>query len=503
MSTVESAAAPAAPAGNPPLSMLAMNEALVLGALRQHELTEAAEDLNEQLSREISERKAAEAEVRKLNAELERRVETRTADLSTANSLLVKEAAERKLAEIELLRAFRSVDEAHNVKSAFLARMSHEIRTPMNGIIGMAYLLNRTELTPKQLNYASKIDLSARNLMGIISDILDFSKIEAGKIRLEDIAFNLDDVLVRVIELAYIQAQGKPLECKLSVPTDVPHLLIGSGLRLGQVLTNLVSNAIKFTERGEVEVAVATVERTSEHVVLEFKVRDTGIGIGRDQMEKLFEPFSQSDTSSTRRFGGMGLGLAIAQRFVQLMGGEIRIKSQAGVGSTFSFTARFRLVNESEDADKTKLYLPCVLQAAHAQSTAIQFSGARILLVEDNEINQEVTAELLRQAGCDVVVAADGNAALRLLEKSSNDSEFTAVLMDIHMPDLDGYATALFMRADKRFQQMPIIALSADALPGIREKCLAAGMNDYLTKPINKNDLHTILRKWIRAASPP
>ncbi len=436
---------------------------------------------------DITERKASEEEIRNLNADLEQRVKKRTAEL-------VKEIAERKQAEIDLVEAFRVADEANNAKSAFLARMSHEIRTPMNGILGVTYLLKQTTMSLKQSDYAYKIEFSAQNLMGIINDILDFSKIEAGEMELDSVEFSLEGLLSRLVESLSVQAHRKSLEGKIAIAAKTPARLIGDPMRLEQVLANLMGNAIKFTERGEVDVSVDVVERNETHDLLEFKVRDTGIGMSAPQIAKLFEPFSQSDTSRSRRFGGTGLGLVIAKRFVRLMDGEISVQSEPGIGSTFSFTARFKVNPKSAGVEKDN---PAATSLTHATDAGDRASGARILVVEDNEINQEIMAEILQVAGYHVTIAADGQTALTILDDTAPGSEFAAVLMDIQMPGLDGYATTRLIRADRRFARLPIIAITADAVAGVKEKCLAAGMNDYLTKPASLDEIYATLKKWI------
>ena len=577
---------------------------------------------------DITSRKLAEDEVRTLNSDLEERVIRRTAELSAANSSLVKEVAERKQAELELIKAFRVADEANNAKSAFLARMSHEIRTPMNGIIGMNFLLKQTALTLKQSQYASKIDTAAQNLLAIINGILDFSKIEAGKMELENIEFNLEQVLFRLVDLTSVQANRKALECKISLAANTPMMLIGDPLRLGQVLTNLVSNAIKFTEKGEVEVAVTPLEREENQVLLGFKITDTGIGMNAQQLSRLFEPFSQSDISTSRNYGGTGLGLAIAKRFVQLMGGAISVESTPGRGSVFNFTARFRLDPKSNAGSGTYKYvsaprhallvnsdpasamqisrllteLACDVVCAESVAGAVReltrqndphsrrydvvlldcsppnkiriedarriqaecpgvalppfvliassdggdmqvhvedigfdsfaikplvrstlfdatqramtkkskvdsglhrpdsaaLKGARILLVEDNEMNQQIAIEMLRLVGCHVTLAVDGREVLKVLVDQPPELQFSAVLMDIQLPGLDGYSTTRQIRSDARFEKLPIIAITADAVSGVKEKCLAAGMNDYLTKPINPDELYDVMSNWVR-----
>ena len=527
---------------------------------------------------------------------------------------------ESELKEAEVARSH--AEENTRAKSMFLANMSHEIRTPMNAIIGMAHLALRSGLNPKQRDYVEKIHGASISLLGIINDILDFSKIEAGKLDMEQVEFNLDEVLVNVSTVTSGRAHEKDLEYLFRVPPDIPRQLVGDPLRLGQVLINLINNAIKFTEAGEIYVACRQLEITAGRIQLEFVVRDTGIGMSEEQAGKLFRAFSQADESTTRKYGGTGLGLSISKGMVELMGGTIWMHSKPTVGSVIHFTAWFGLAETRElrlivpqalngmrilvvddnpvaclilaeslaalpvevdmaaggrealaairacDEERpygvvfTDLRMPefdgielicevrrdLTLQSpprmvlisdhgrdemrfriesaladrfltkpinasvmvdtlvglftpvAHSPSTHIgvnapYFHDLSVLLVEDNEINQQIAVELMESAGIAVVVARNGRIALDMVH-GGGPGCYHLIFMDIQMPEMDGHEATRHIRADGRFDALPIIAMTAHAMVEERDRCLASGMNDHLAKPVNPGALYRIIARW-------
>lgn len=418
-------------------------------------------------------------------------------------SSLIRALSRAKTLRLSKLKA----DEVSRFKSEFLANMSHEIRTPMNAVIGLSHLALQTDLTAKQADYVNKIQNSSNALLGIINDVLDFSKIEAGKLDMDSVDFQLEDVLDNLNTLISLKAEEKGLEFRFNVDPRTPNHLVGDPLRLGQVLINLSNNAVKFTDQGEVIVALRVLDRHESSITLEFSVQDTGIGLSREQSERLFQPFTQADRGTTRQYGGTGLGLSISKRLVHMMGGEIRVESEPGRGSTFFFSANFKV-------QPGKSPSPPIMEtfgrkvAKPPGTTGIESTlqkalegirGARILLVEDNVINQQVAQELLEQAGFSVTVVSNGQEAVSTVETAI----FDLVLTDIHMPVMDGFQATARIRENPRFKDLPIVAMTAQALTGDREKSLEAGMNDHITKPIDPDRLFTALVKWIQPKKRP
>jgi signal transduction histidine kinase/CheY-like chemotaxis protein len=391
---------------------------------------------------------------------------------------------------IHLIQAREEAESASRAKSEFLANMSHEIRTPLNGILGMVDVILPTDLTPRQKEYVDLLKCSGELLLGIINQLLDLSKIEAGKLTLEFIPFDLRALVHEAVDTFLIAGQKKGLTLTCEIDPRVPRLVKGDTYRLRQVMINLLGNAVKFTEKGRVAI---TLELTADHrennmVEILFSVTDTGIGIPAEKLETIFSSFTQADGSMTRKYGGTGLGLTISRELLRLMGGSIGVESREGRGSRFYFSIPFEICREAPEVKPPLTAAPEVCGTTNEK--------VNILLAEDNEINRKYIIALMKNKGWQVTAVKNGKEAIEIL-RSKNDRSFDIILMDVQMPVMDGMEATKTIRKLEEYKQIPIIALTAHALKGDRERFLAVGMDDYLSKPLDANTLYSTIEKYI------
>jgi len=424
--------------------------------------------------------------------DLEQQVATRTAELNAANRELQdhKTHLEEKIQArtLELATAKDAAEAASRAKSTFLANMSHELRTPLNGIMGMANLALRHAEQPKLKDQLDKIDQSSKHLLGVINDILDISKIEADRMTLEQVTFKIGEVLENLISLIGHKVTEKGLKLRVDLTPDVARLtLLGDPLRLGQILLNFAGNALKFTSTGSITLRVRLLEDRLDEVLLRCEVADTGIGISAEDQTRLFTAFEQADGSMTRKYGGTGLGLAISKRLAQMMGGEVGGESQPGSGSAFWFTVRL------SKATETDAPAPTFSQDSAETRLAAEYAGSRVLLVEDEPINQEVSRGLLEDVGLSVDLAEDGVQAVAMAQQN----RYALILMDMQMPNLNGVEATKAIRVLPGYAATPILAMTANAFVEDRQVCLDAGMNDHIGKPVEPERLFETMLKWL------
>lgn len=391
----------------------------------------------------------------------------------------IMDITEWKDAKEALIKAKVQAEQAAIAKSQFLSTMSHEIRTPMNAVIGFTHLLMQNP-REDQREYLKTLKFSAENLLVLINDILDFSKIEAGKIDFENVEFSLRELISNIKHATIQRAQEKGIDLKLMIDDDMPEVVIGDSVRLGQIITNLVSNGIKFTNKGKVTICTTLVSTNEHTTTINFGIKDTGIGIPEDKQESIFESFTQASSDTTRKYGGTGLGLTITRRLLELQGSKILLKSKEGEGSVFSFDLTFGSSNKK------------ISKKTYNGMSKESLKGTRLLIAEDNQVNVVLAKEFLRQWDVECDVAENGAIALQLVKTNDYD----LVLMDLQMPEMDGYETTEEIRKIEKYKDLPIIALTASAMLNIQDKAFIVGMNDYISKPFNPDDLYSKIKQY-------
>jgi PAS domain S-box-containing protein len=402
----------------------------------------------------------------------------------------IQDITDRKVIEKQIVKAKEVAEAAVYVRERFMANISHEIRTPMNGILGLTNILLDMEKNEEKYGYLKAIKSSADNLLVIINDLLDFSKIESGRMTFESISFDLKDLLRSMSAILEIKAKEKNVSLEVDLDNKIPDFVMGDTVRLNQIVVNLVGNAIKFTDKGSVKIAVKLLEEQEEEIRLQFDVIDTGIGISEDKLGFIFESFAQANIDTERKFGGTGLGLAICKQLCELQNGRIWVESEEGKGSVFSFILPF---GKSKEKKEKREVVPQVVKKEVKVEDELDWSTCQILLVEDNKVNQMLAKKVLTSWGLQVDIANNGLEALDLVKENPN---YKLILMDLQMPKMDGYNATKALREDFNLSQ-PIIAMTASAMQEELDKCLHLGMNDYITKPFQPADLKELIGKWL------